>query len=492
MKKIMLICFMALIATSAQGAIIGTTGDVDDTQLIPVSLVTGAYESDASIFIFAEQQAFALTGDLTLDIDASGLYQLETDLTGGTIPSGTKVNSYIMHFDKVGGAGDLSLAGSVTFDRDVLGIIILTENLDNSDDAVGDAGTQYESDSPDPQWHDFREPELNGQDTIDLSGDKRTVTVAWFTAQAIDEIRIIEQAPSATATAEKTVDINDANLGDHITVTLTVDNPYNEPIEVKDVLPSDLKYIPYTFEVDGAPATPTISGSSISTMVGPGPNTIEFQAQVTEVQAEDINVTNYAFICDPDGGLDDTDSVEIKLRAYEGFSKQIVLYRNTDDPLDDDPYNVPVETDVHWLLLIKVDNVDTDMVDTMADIVVTDRLGGDLEVHLGADGKVFINPPPSTGALSTKTKGKTAKVFLTWKNLADLSDGALAQAWIEISTDTNPGKGKKAPHQEYTEEGDHYLNSGAVIKFIDDESAGGTGFQLSAHTGELMVTAFVP
>ncbi|MBE0481108.1 MAG: hypothetical protein IBX68_09025, partial [Dehalococcoidia bacterium] len=42
--------------------------------------------------------------------------------------------------------------------------------------------------------------------------------------------------------------------------------------------------------------------------------------------------------------------------------------------------------------------------------------------------------------------------------------------------------------QLYTEPGDYELNSGAVLKFIDPD----TGFQLSAHTPPLVVTAFEP
>jgi len=73
--------------------------------------------------------------------------------------------------------------------------------------------------------------------------------------------------------------------------------------------------------------------------------------------------------------------------------------------------------------------------------------------------------------------------------IGNLMDGSTATLSINISTDLNTGKNKNYPdgHQEYTSPGVHYLNSGAVIKFIDSD---GTGFQLSAHTPPLWVTAY--
>jgi hypothetical protein len=138
-------------------------------------------------------------------------------------------------------------------------------------------------------------------------------------------------------------------------------------------------------------------------------------------------------------------------------------------------------------LLIAVQNIDTDGIVTMENPVVKDRFGGDLEVD-GTSTKEFISPP-WTGTVVLKYKGKTEKVQLTWKEFGDIADGDTAQLWIEISTDVNPGtgNGKKPGHQEYTSPGEHYLNSGAVVKFIDSE---GTGFQLSAHTPPLLVTAY--
>jgi hypothetical protein len=262
-------------------------------------------------------------------------------------------------------------------------------------------------------------------------------------------------------------------------VTLDVVNDELPDLTVVDELPDGLKFIPETFEVDGSPVTPSTAGQLVSTVVGSGTFEITFDVQVVEAPAEEVTVTNWARLYSDT--LVDESSADITLYPYEGFTKDVL--QSTSDPWDE----VLVGTDVHWLLLIAVQNIDGDGIVNMENPVVKDRFGGDLEVD-GASTKQFISPP-WTGTVNLKFKGKTKKVQMTWEDFGDLADGDVAQLWIEISTDTNTGtgNGKKLGHQEYTSVGEHYLNSGAVVKFIDSE---GTGFQLSAHTPPLLVTAF--
>jgi hypothetical protein len=78
--------------------------------------------------------------------------------------------------------------------------------------------------------------------------------------------------------------------------------------------------------------------------------------------------------------------------------------------------------------------------------------------------------------------------------MVDLADTEIQKLWLEVSTDINPGHKKKKDtdedyKNEYTSLGDHDLNSGATLKFID---VAGTGFQLSAHTPPITVTAYDP
>lgn len=277
---------------------------------------------------------------------------------------------------------------------------------------------------------------------------------------------------------------NGGQLGENIEVTLTVDNPYGEAIKVEDVIPDGLKYIPGTFEVDGSPVVPTIVGNTISTYVDPGEDIeVTFDLQVVEVQCEDVDVTNTANVYDPEDGLDDDSEVDITLEPYEGFSKVIAT------STEDDPYYVPMHKDVHWLLLIEIENIPGDDIITMEDVVVKDNLGGDLEMHWcysGCEypGKKLLQPLSQTP--TAKKKGKTDKLQLSW-DLDDLGDDTSEKLYLEISTDKNPGQKKKEPGKnEYTSEGDHDLNSGATLKFTDPD----TGLQLSAHACPITVEAW--
>lgn len=101
----------------------------------------------------------------------------------------------------------------------------------------------------------------------------------------------------------------------------------------------------------------------------------------------------------------------------------------------------------------------------MTNVVVTDRLGAELEIDY------ICTCSPSHGSVDYITKGNSEKVFLTWKDF-DLGPCQTATLCFVISTDENP-----AGHQEYTEEGCYQLNSGAVLKFRDQDNK-----QVSAHT----------
>jgi hypothetical protein len=205
---------------------------------------------------------------------------------------------------------------------------------------------------------------------------------------------------------------------------------------------------------------------------------------VVEVQAVDVNVTNLAELLDANGVLIDSNSAVLTLHPYEGFSKDINDVNGTADPLV-----VPIHTDIHWWLLIHVENIAGDNVNVMGEVVVTDRLGGDLELDdVNSVSQGSVSPFGYTKKGKQKG-GETEKHHITW-TIGNLNNSNDAQLILEISTDINPGqKGKGEPKNEYTETGTHCLNSGAVLKFID---VAGTGFKLSAHTPEICVEAVLP
>ena len=83
----------------------------------------------------------------------------------------------------------------------------------------------------------------------------------------------------------------------------------------------------------------------------------------------------------------------------------------------------------------------------------------------------------SQGAVTLTTKGNSDKEFLTW-NIGDLDDGESATLVLDAETDITPGG-----DQSYTECDLHEFNSGAVVKFRNEDDK-----QRSFETGGILVS----
>ena len=192
MKKIVLICLMGLMVPLVWASAPGTTGAVSYQGTMPMDLdlTTGVTESDDHIFVWDEQQNVTLTEDLAVDITQTGSYSHQTAPTPGTIPSGTVVSSYIVHFDEEGGQA-LDLSGSITFDRPILGLIMLTDSLTDTDSLLGVPTTTYDT-TGDLHWVRGVDTWTHTQDPFTLSDDRYTISFHPLrTRNGIDEMRII-------------------------------------------------------------------------------------------------------------------------------------------------------------------------------------------------------------------------------------------------------------------------------------------------------------
>ncbi|MGD8506199.1 MAG: hypothetical protein PVF15_05985 [Candidatus Bathyarchaeota archaeon] len=110
---------------------------------------------------------------------------------------------------------------------------------------------------------------------------------------------------------------------------------------------------------------------------------------------------------------------------------------------------IEVGEDVVWLFHISVSNWWG--TNDFTDVVVTDKLGAELEID---------SPFNMThGTVEIRLTGKSEKVHLTWY-VGTLSPGERAHLYFLVSTDINPG-GK----QEYTTPGWYELNSGPTAKY---------------------------
>lgn len=188
------------------------------------------------------------------------------------------------------------------------------------------------------------------------------------------------------------------------------------------------------------------------------PGSIVFDPETETLVGSGFNGPNGNILFD----INITDGTVSNIRSLIGFApqgmgfavpisvtKELVEYWDEDA---DGLIEVGEETDFQ----LKITVTNNDAVNSITGVVVKDRLGGDLELS---------DYEASIGSVDTYTKGKTAKVFLTWA-VGNLAAGASATLDLVVSTDINPGD-----QQEYTEAGIHYLNSGANAKgiFLDSQ-----------------------
>ena len=197
MKKFITIAVASafLMAGPAWAGITASTGNVFYSPGIPADLSLNQYESDDYIYVFNEQQNLTLTGDLSVDIAQPGTYDQDSDLigAGGTIGTGTIVNSYIVHVDPVGDPGSLiSYQGSITFSNKILGVIVTTSTLNTTDSVLGISTTSYETGVN-------RGLEFNNQDKVTLLVSQDGMTMTLKASNILDNIRVVEAVPAPGA-----------------------------------------------------------------------------------------------------------------------------------------------------------------------------------------------------------------------------------------------------------------------------------------------------
>lgn len=152
----------------------------------PVDARLDALQSDTRVRVFNEVQAVSLASPLTVDVNAPGTFTVEPTPPLPTIPAGTPVNSYYFVADPVTPSGGAIYAGSITFDRNVLGIIALTPEFAASNAVLGHPGTSYSSAGLQFEFS-------SQEDRFTLSSDRRTLTFNIIAFNAADNLRIITE-----------------------------------------------------------------------------------------------------------------------------------------------------------------------------------------------------------------------------------------------------------------------------------------------------------
>ena len=170
----------------------------------PVSALDGALPDVASVW--EEQNDVVLTQNLPVDVMGFGTgipggYTTNSHpFTGGVIPAGTKVSSFMIHFDTLTDNFDNVAGLRVLTDENIIGAIFMDSTLDTTDSIVGGPtvyphGLQFRGTADDPS-------EGNDNIVIGVPGDlavgySQSVFVFTMEVQgALDELRIITLAPA--------------------------------------------------------------------------------------------------------------------------------------------------------------------------------------------------------------------------------------------------------------------------------------------------------
>jgi hypothetical protein len=169
---------------TANADLISQTGQISVIAAPASVVVNSGLESDTVTFFFTERKDLVLPVGVAVDITSPGIYNSNASLTPGTIAAGTLVDSYYLHNDLVGSpTTTITHTGSVTFDTDILGVIVLDNQFAASNGILGHPGTLYSSSG--------QGLELGAPDTVTLSTTGRTLSYSVGTDTAADDVRII-------------------------------------------------------------------------------------------------------------------------------------------------------------------------------------------------------------------------------------------------------------------------------------------------------------
>ncbi len=171
-------------------------GNIQFQRFVPTSLCMDALEHNEFIRLLLERTDVVLKTDTKVSVVEAGIYESFGQLSG-TLPAGTMVDSYLLHWDPVDTPDSHTMAsGRVTFRRPILGVIIRFDDLIATDALLGIPNVNYPV-KGDGRLESFRQSQTG--DKFTLSEDRQTleVTLQARKTNGLDQIRILVAAPSS-------------------------------------------------------------------------------------------------------------------------------------------------------------------------------------------------------------------------------------------------------------------------------------------------------
>jgi prepilin-type processing-associated H-X9-DG protein len=123
-----------------------------------------------------------------VDRTTPGLYTSNSQKSPGTIPAGTRVDVYYVHYDPVRNENHTVYDGAMYFSQPILGIVCFSGSLDRTDSTLGNPNTQY------PTGQGARGYE-NGAEQIELTDDMKGFLMHRFHSTFPGENTRIVTAP---------------------------------------------------------------------------------------------------------------------------------------------------------------------------------------------------------------------------------------------------------------------------------------------------------
>lgn len=179
--------------SKVDASIVSVTGDILSVSP-PASVRLGALQSDSVGVVFQEQSNYQLLADTKFSIPGDiGTYDEGTDMRPGDLFAGTRVNSYLLHFDQEF-VGSPRFQGTVQFADSIIGVMLLPFALNESDAELGAPGTLY----PTTPFNARRGLDFGDFTPLDtfVVLDSQTISFDFTTSNAVDQIRVVTSASS--------------------------------------------------------------------------------------------------------------------------------------------------------------------------------------------------------------------------------------------------------------------------------------------------------
>ena len=106
--------------------------------------------------------------------------------SGGMLPTGNYDSAFV-HFD----INNTSLSATITFSTAITGLIYTRNDLDPTDPTFGHGLVTY------PTGSGAGNRQLEGNDTVFISADRKTLTLNWAIGSQLDQLRVITAPANA-------------------------------------------------------------------------------------------------------------------------------------------------------------------------------------------------------------------------------------------------------------------------------------------------------